>query len=376
MVEEAGRLFCSKPFTWFEVSRAREEGEVFLCCPGWLKRPVGNLLRQSVAEAWNGEAAQDIRRSILDGSFEYCDASLCPHIQEISGPVQRIQDVTDPVLREAIREGLTVLPYGPREVNCAHDRSCNLSCPSCRTELIIETARRDEILGIQRKLEHEALVDAEALYITGSGDPFGSPFFRRWLQTMRRTDMPRLRTLHLHTNGLLWTPRLWETIPAEIRALIRSAEVSIDAASPETYAVNRRGGSFATLLERLEFIQTLRLAGPLERLTMSMVVQENNFHEMREFVVLSKRFGADAAYFSRLADWGTFDQEDLRKRSVHRADHPRHRELLDVLSDGLFDDAIVVLGNLAEFRRGGGPGRATVVGRALRRAANRLWLLR
>jgi len=63
-------LFCAKPFTWFEVSRAREEGEVFLCCPGWLKRPVGNLLRQSVAELRNGEAARAIRPSILDGSFE------------------------------------------------------------------------------------------------------------------------------------------------------------------------------------------------------------------------------------------------------------------------------------------------------------------
>lgn len=64
---------------------------------------------------------------------------------------------------------------------------------------------------------------------------------------------------------------------------------------------------------------------------------------------LTKRFGADAAYFT-----GTFDQEDLRKRFVHRADHPRHRALLDVVSDGLFDDAIVVLGNLTEPRRGGG----------------------
>jgi len=77
-----------------------------------------------------------------------------------------------------IREGLTVLPYGPREVNCAHDRACNLSCPSCRTELIIKTSRREEILSIRRKLDNEALADAETLYITGSGDPFGSPLFR------------------------------------------------------------------------------------------------------------------------------------------------------------------------------------------------------
>jgi hypothetical protein len=30
-------LFCSRPFHWFEVSRGKEEGEVFVCCPSWLR---------------------------------------------------------------------------------------------------------------------------------------------------------------------------------------------------------------------------------------------------------------------------------------------------------------------------------------------------
>jgi hypothetical protein len=92
------RLFCSKPFEWFEVSRGREEGEVFLCCPSWLGTPVGNLTRDSVKETWNGEAAQRIRRSILEGTFEYCNAARCPYLQTRTGPVQRVEDVTDPEL--------------------------------------------------------------------------------------------------------------------------------------------------------------------------------------------------------------------------------------------------------------------------------------
>src|SRR5690606_29995681 len=79
MTTADSRLFCSKPFTWFEVSRGTEEGDVFLCCPSWLDTPVGNLTRQTVGDVWNGEVAQDIRRSILDGSFEYCDAVKCPY---------------------------------------------------------------------------------------------------------------------------------------------------------------------------------------------------------------------------------------------------------------------------------------------------------
>jgi hypothetical protein len=157
----------------------------------------------------------------------------------------------------------------------------------------VESTRRDEILDIQRKLRDEALPEARLLYITGSGDPFGSPFFRKWLQTLRRSDAPRLEVIHLHTNAVLWTERMWEAMSAEIRASIKHADISIDAATPGTYAINRRGGKFETLLENLRFIATLRAFGPLEWLGINMVVQANNFAEMPDSVRLGRRFGVD-----------------------------------------------------------------------------------
>lgn len=348
-------LFCSKPFSWFEVSRGYHEGDVFLCCPAWLDIPVGNLDHHSVAEAWNGTAAQILRRSILDGTFAYCRRDRCPYLQKVTGPVQRRRDVTDPLMRAVIDEGLLVLPYGPREINCAYDRSCNLSCPSCRTALIVETRRRDQIERIQRKLNDEALADAELLYITGSGDPFGSPFFRKWLRTMKRADMPKLRRLHLHTNAVLWTPAMWETISPEIRELITSAEISIDAARPDTYRINRRGAEFAILLRNLEFIATLRRDGPLRHLCIHMVVQENNFEEMPEFVDLGQWCRADSVYFSRLVNWGTYSDTEYRERAVHLESHRRHEEFLAMLENDRLTDPIVDLGNLTELRRGARP---------------------
>ena len=38
----------NKPFEWFEISRSTEEGQAFLCCPSWLEKPVGNLLRRLI----------------------------------------------------------------------------------------------------------------------------------------------------------------------------------------------------------------------------------------------------------------------------------------------------------------------------------------
>lgn len=269
-----------------------------------------------------------------------------------TGPVQRVEDVDDPQMLEIIDRRLTTLPYGPREVTCSFDKSCNLSCPSCRTELIIETGQRDEIERIQQRLQSEWLRDAHWMSITGSGDPFGSPFFRKWLRTMRRKDFPRLETLHLISNGLLWTRHNWEAIPSDIRALVRTAAISIDAASPETYLVNRRRGNFEKLLANLEFVSELRRDGPINHMTISMVVQENNYAEMPDFVALAKRFGFDLVYFSQLVDWGTYPSDELMQRQVHRPEHIRHQAFIDVLKNPVMYDPIVFLGNLTQLRDG------------------------
>ncbi len=345
------RLFCSKPFTWFEISRGMREGDVFLCCPSWLETPVGNLDDSSVTEIWNGPKAQRIRESILDGSFRYCNHERCPSLQTVTGPVQLARHVTDPLLRAIIDGEISVLPYGPREINCSYDRSCNLSCPSCRTQIIVETTRRDQIRRIQQKVNDQALAGAETLYITGSGDPFGSPFFRKWLRTMRREDMPELKRIQLHTNGLLWTQEMWETIPPDVRSLVTWAQISIDAAKPGTYAINRRGGEFDTLLRNLEYIATLRAEGPLQWLELSMVVQNNNVDEMKDFVALGERFGVDRVAFSQIVNWGTFSEQEFQSRAVQLPEHPRHSALLETLGDPVFDDPRVFLGNLSALHR-------------------------
>lgn len=344
------RFFCSKPFEWFEVTQLNDRGGVYLCCPSWLNTPVGNLQNQSVDEIWNGETAQAIRRSILDGTFSYCNRNRCPYLQTDSGPVQRVDEVDDQDLRTIINENLSVLPYGPKKIICTYDQSCNLSCPTCRAAVIVETKHRKEILNIQDKLQNEALKEADFLHITGSGDPFGSPFFRKWLQTMKLEDMPNLKHIHLHSNGQLWTPKMWDTISEDVRQLVRSAEVSIDASTADTYAINRRGGEFGKLLENLEFISGLRKSGPLEYLKISMVVQENNFREMPGLVRLGRQLGVDTVYFSQLVNWGTFSDLEFRSRAVHLFPHPERGEFIQLLQDPVFDDPIVDLGNLTDLR--------------------------
>ena len=340
------RLFCTKPFKWFEVFSWQQIGVVHLCCAGWLEMSIGNLLHQSVDEIWNSLNAHKIRRSILDGSFKYCNRDLCPYLKTITGPVLRYKDIKDKELKEVIDEELTILPYGPKAINCSYDRSCNLYCPSCRDHIFIETQNKIQILKIQDKIHKEALKGVHLLYIAGTGDPFGSPYNRKWLQTMKRDDMPNLKEIFLQTNAQLWTKKLWNTIPKDIRKLVKTTEISIDAASPETYAINRRGGNFEKLIENLKFISKLRKHGPIKTMRISMIVQENNFLEMPEFVRLGKSLNVDTVFFNQLVNWGTYSDEEFESRAIHFPEHPRNSEFVDLLKDKIFKEPIVNLGNL------------------------------
>lgn len=344
--------FCHRPFSFFTIaSFSRPRGDVYVCCHAWLDRPIGNLLLQSAGEIWNGESAREIRASVLDGSYRYCNRSVCPYLQSGDQSSEVAGLLSAEEVAAVVRDDLVRLPWGPQAVNCAFDNSCNLSCPTCRKEPIVEVSGSAEILEIQGRVSRDVLPEARQLSISGSGDPFGSPFSREWLRSLRREQVPRMQRIHLHTNALLWTEPMWLSIREDVRELIVGADISIDAATPATYAVNRRGGDWGRLNANLGFIAELRRRGSLRHVKVCMVPQDNNFREMPAFVGLGRRFGFDEVYFSQLVNWGTFTDTEFGQRAVHLPGHPRHPELLELLRDPIFAEEGVSLGNLAHLRR-------------------------
>ncbi len=351
-VERRRTHFCRTPFEKVEILA---NGDVYICCPGWLKTPIGNLLSTPLLELWNGETARSIRSSVLDGSFSYCDSTMCPHLQALDSGIKPaiyspIENRAQPSSSYAETLAAGLVPKGPREIAVGFDLTCNLSCPSCRREPVVY--RPGTAAWQQAEKMATDVIGAypmiRRLKLAGNGDPFASRIYGRMLSSLDSEKFPNLRVM-LHTNGLLFTADRWKELQKG-QASIDTVEVSIDAASGETYALNRRGGSFETLVERLEFIGKLRAEKKLQRLLISFIVQANNFHEMREFVELGRRVHADTVIFSRLNDWGTFPHAVLTSRSIHRPDHPRHQELLTVLSDAIFDSPDVFLGNLSLLR--------------------------
>ena len=339
--------FCHAPFEKIEILST---GDVFLCCPGWLPTAVGNLHKQTFQEIWNGPKALELRASVTDGSFKHCSSQMCPHLQTIDShghlptysPIDTFANPRSPIPEKATS--------GPSDVNLAFYLTCNLSCPFCRRETIVFRPGTVEWQQAE-KMTNEvitALPQIRRLKLAGNGDPFASRLYWKILTAIDRDLHPHLRVV-LHTNGILFNADRWKEL-SKAHGLIDTVEVSIDAATAETYAMNRRGGSFETLLERLTFISKLRNENSIRRLLLSFVVQTNNFREMPAFIELGRSAKADTIIFSRLNDWGTFPPAIFANRSVHRIEHPLHSEFRGVVSENIFAEPDVFLGNLNEFR--------------------------
>lgn len=330
-------LFCAKPFEHFEIQHS---GQAFLCCPSWLPEPVGHVTEQEPLALWNGRAAQRIRSSILDGTFRYCTG--CPFLSSETGPVRRRSDLTDETELAIVREQRLVVER-IRCLNLAYDRSCNLSCPSCRTQVYVASNETAAALRAFQDalLTPDLLQSLDCLYVTGSGDPFASKLFRELLRRLRGEDYPHLK-IALHTNGLLFSEENWAAM-ASVQSLIHSVEVSVDAATARTYELNRRGGDWDRLLERLAFIRTLREQGRFKYWKLSFVVQANNWREMAGFVELGRHFGTDAVQFTPLASWGTFHAVEFARRAVHLPGHPEHENFMAALASepALRDERVI-----------------------------------
>ncbi len=349
--------FCAKPFESFEL---QENGSVHLCCPAWLRQRAGNLNDATAAEIWNSPAAQDIRRGILDGSFRHCNHDLCPEIQAGTLPT-RAMAAANPRHRAIIDGNLTRLDGIPAFINLANDKSCNLSCPSCRTHRI----QFNDGPGYKaRKRLQDRLVSSFfatptdqpfVVNVTGSGDPFGSRIFRDFLFGLDRAKFPRMQ-VDLQTNGVLFTEKTWGNL-RKIHGAIGTVRVSFDAASEATYAITRRGGDWRQLLDNMAFLAGRRQAGEIGELIVYFVVQKANFREMADFVRLGKSFAADRIFFSRAVNWGTWVASEYDDQCVWDPRHPLHGDFVRAIADPSLADPAVFLGNLAEIRR-------TALGRA------------
>ncbi|MEL6504616.1 MAG: radical SAM protein [Pseudomonadota bacterium] len=346
---DLSQKFCSRPFTTLVTGFS---GGSFLCdCPAYLPFPSGNVLEdQNADDIWNSEKAQEIRRSILDGDFSYCSRSLCGLIKEDLLPNK--DEVTDTYLRDIIDNHRVELPRGPKTVQLSHDQSCNLACPSCRTEIMTLKGSEQEpyMTSLDRVLLPLLEKTRGVVMVSGGGDPFGSKFYRSVLSSLNPDRFKDLN-ISILTNGLLLTPKQWSQFE-DAHPMVNALLVSVDAAREETYADVRRPGNLNKLIKNLEFLSEKRKSGALKYFGLCFVVQQKNFREMPEFVALGKRLGVDAIWFQRIVNFGSFTSDEIKEADVAFSDHPDHAEFQTILKHPDLKDPIVqIFGEFLDNRK-------------------------
>lgn len=311
-------MFCGRPFENYYITA---DGNVHLCCPEWMNLTAGNIITDDPKKIWISENARKMRFAILNGSFSHC--TNCPHLPGPSGCVYEAGNLNPTVDIRRIKT-LTI----------AYDSTCNLACPSCRSS---KKPQDEKARLIQQKLVDSNIFESvNTICTSGSGDPFASRLFWELLETLQDPKYNHL-TFSFQTNGLLLTEATLDRLSGrfyrtDFVSRIENVLVSVDAASKDTYFMNR-GGNFELLLDNL-----YRLRDRGMPIQINMVVQRNNFREMFDFVCLGDALNAFRIYFSALENWGTYESLDYLDRAVHRISHPDHQELLSILQDPIFHD--------------------------------------
>ena len=301
---------CPRPYDTVLIDK---QGSCYLCeCTAWLPQSAGNLHIQPLEDIVNSSMAGQLRSSVADGSYRYCNNKQCSYLLDN---------------REETKKWKTVLPTKQiKHIRLAIDDSCNLSCPSCRTHQIFERdkfqlrkkyALADKIVEYVKKQSHNINV-----HVGSDGDPFASLVYRYFVKSIK--DLHNVR-FTIQTNGLL-IKKMYHRY-TEFFEKLDILNISIDGATKQTYESLRRGGSYEKIIENLESAKDLKQKYGFQFI-FHFVVQVENYQEMPAIVDMAEKYGADRIWLNKITNWNTF--ENFKSKDVADPAHPEHGSYLDI----------------------------------------------
>jgi sulfatase maturation enzyme AslB (radical SAM superfamily) len=306
-------LICLEPFRAIEIDI---HGEIRMCsCSGWMPITIGNIFENTLEELLTSSLSQDIRDSILNGTYEYCNEKTC-------GVINNNQLIDSQLCDPSVLHDPDYF-LNPVDITVGGDATCNLSCPSCRTHIIKnsrESVERQQQLGklLTDNIFSKKSTRKMTVRVSTTGEIFASQFLMEFVKQIPWDNYPNLE-LVLQTNGLL-AEKNWHKL-GNCANRIKNITVTVDAASAGTYEKLRRGGRWVDLINAMHFLQS-KVNEHDMTLTTRMVVQVDNYREVNQFYEFSKSFGAGLVEYARILDWNTYAAEEFSKIDVFSPLHP------------------------------------------------------
>lgn len=299
---------CSLPWTYFEIHKNKEgKNIIYPCCPDACRfYSFGTLSDTSFEDIWYGERAENFREKMKTGEYPLCNLNVCGGGDTYLSEVGKFYDENGKVKK-------------PVKFNLCDDKSCNVACITCRDEIIIDEAPKDDISSLYE--------DVETLMLSGSGDPFASPYYRKILKELTKKN--KKCKFHICTNGILMTKRKCKNLG--ILSRIEKVEISLPGVKKETYDEIVKFGNHEKVLENIEWISK---DSTIETKQLNFVVHRLNYKEIPDLIALalSKNF---TFWISHFRDWGTEYGKKYNEAAIWLPEHPEHQEFLEVMSNEL-----------------------------------------
>lgn len=334
------KRFCLIPFSTLYIN----QDNLAPCCLGFLKEPMflqDNVspLNANLKEAWNCDQMVDLRQSIIDGNYKYCSEENCPSLSNYHSlptleGIEKLTLIEKKNIINSIKNNTPKLDYPPEKLMLNYDESCNLACPSCRNDFIINKSNelKQVHLNINQQLDF-----THGVYMSGLGDPLVSVGHRKWLTEFRAKNHPTIESIYLHTNGQLFDEKFWNSLHKDCQSRIKSIEISIDAATKATYSIVRKGGDFNRLVENLEFIKKLREQEGLEiYVSLIFIVSSENYHEILDIIKLNDHFKFNLLTFYAIKNWQHIPADTFDKLNICSRNHPDFNKLVEIVKNKRF----------------------------------------
>lgn len=278
-------------------------------------------------EFWSSNDWKEFRRSVMDGSFRYCQKNQCANI--VAGWLPKKKDVKEEWLKKILTSDLSVIPP-IEELHFSYDGHCNLMCPSCRLEFQTNTDKQNKKLDmLYEKNLKPYMGKAKHLTLSGCGEAMISPHSKKVLQSFSKKENPNL-VVELRTNATTVNSVSWNSLGTG-KAVIRHITASIDASTKESFEKLRYPAKWENVLRNLKFIQSLRNSGEIDMFEFHVVIQKENIHQLCDIVKMAIYYDADAVTYSRLINWREMEEDEYGDINPFWYDHPLHEELVQEL---------------------------------------------
>lgn len=192
-------------------------------------------------------------------------------------------------------------PHRPVRLRVEASTACNLRCPSCPTARGL--IGRGIGTGFLDPADFARLLDGAPWVREVELSNWGEIFLNPRLEEVLAIAHARGVALYAD-NGVHFNRVGASTLESLVRYQVRSMKVSIDGATPATYALYRRGGDLDEVLANVRRLIALResAGSPYPRLKWQFVLFEHNRHEVEAARALAGSLGMK---FKVKLDWDT-----------------------------------------------------------------------